>query len=219
MNITYPANSPATPRKADWRAQAVCKGADNDAWFPHPTNTLAVQAAKQACFTCPVMFSCAQHALTRRIDDGVWGGLTESQRATIQRKASIGALDDPGTVRRLVLETLRDEMNPTRSLRDVWNDRTYPLPDGHIGWHGDSPSFSVRGHSYTPKQLSYLLDRGHKADGPVWRACEVVECVNPRHLADGPERVQRKKQAEETARLAALAAEAAAELVAVKVAV
>jgi hypothetical protein len=210
--ITYPAAAPETARKNDWRAKAICRGADNDAWFPHPTNALAVHHAKQACFTCPVMFLCAQHALTRRIAEGVWGGLAEKQRNSINSQHRADTLHDITVVRKAVLHALRDELNPIRSLRDVWDDRTYPLPGGHIGWRGESSTFSFKGHSYTPKQFAFLLDRGQKADGPVWRTCEVVECVNPRHLADAPERAQRKKQVEETARLAALAAEAVAEL-------
>jgi hypothetical protein len=208
--ITHTATTPEPPRKPDWRTKAICRGADNDAWFPHPTNTHAVQTAKQACFTCPVMFSCAQHALTQRIPDGVWGGLNERQRNSINSTHRADTLHDITVVREAVLHALRDELNPIRSLRDVWDDRSYPLPGGHIGWRGESSTFSFKGQSYTPKQLAFLLDRGQKAYGPVWRTCEVVECVNPRHLADSPERALRKKRAEEAAQLAELAAEAAA---------
>lgn len=212
MTITYPARYPDSARKTDWSADAVCKGADNDAWFPHPTNTLAVQAAKQDCFRCPVMFACAQTALTRRINDGVWGGLSEKQRNSITSQHRADTLHDIAVVRDAVLHALRDELNPLRSLRDVWEERTHPLPGGHLGWRGESSSISYRNVSYTPKQLAFLLDRGHKADGPVCRTCPVVECVNPRHLADSTERRARKQQIEETARLAALAAEATADL-------
>lgn len=200
-----------TGRTTDWRTKAVCRGADNDAWFPHPTNIPAVRTAKQACFTCPAIFDCARHALTRRIADGVWGGLSESQRNSITSQHRADSLHNLTTVRTAVLHALRDELSPIRSLRDVWNERTYTLPGGHIGWRGDSGSFSFKGHAYTPKQLAFLLDRGHKAAGMVRRMCEVVECVNPLHIADSQERQQRKKAEEEAAARAAVRAQCAAE--------
>lgn len=213
----YTGAVPDTRRTPDWRAKAVCKGDDTDTWFPQAANTLGVLAAKEACFGCPVMLACAQHALTHRIDDGVWGGLSEAQRTKIHGQYRDAALTDPATVRTAVLHVLRDELNPVQSLRDLWEERTHPLPGGHIGWQGDSGSFSFKGRSYTPGQLAFLLDRGYKAKGITRRTCEVVGCVNPRHLADNAERYQQRKQAEETAARAALAAEVAAELAAVKV--
>jgi hypothetical protein len=202
----YTGSVPDTRRKTDWRDTAVCRTLKADAWFPHPTNATAVQAAKAACFGCPAMLDCAQYALTRRIPEGVWGGLSEAQRTALLKRHRSRDLDDPDTVRTAVLATLREELNPVNSLRDLWEDRTYPLPGGHIGWQGDSGSFSFRGHVLTPKQLAFLVDRGHKAVGIVRRTCAVVECVNPRHIADNQERYQQKKAAEEAAARAALVA-------------
>lgn len=209
----YTGQTPDTPRPVDWRAKAVCRE-QGDLWFPLPGNTIAVHVAKQACFTCPVMLACGQHALTRGITDGVWGGLSEGQRAALQRKHPAAVLDDPAAAGAVILAALRNELNPVQSLRDLWNDRTRVLPGGHIGWTGDSGSFSHRGHTYTPKQLAFLLDRGHKATGIVRRVpeCQVVECVSPRHLADNAERYQRKLALEETVRRAALAAAVEAEM-------
>lgn len=201
MTITYPARYPAASRTPDWRATAVCRGAENDAWFPHPTNALAVQAAKQGCFACPVMFHCAQTALVQRIDDGVWGGLSEKQRNSITSQNRADTLHDISVVRAAVLHALRHELNPTQSLRDIWEQRTYEMAGGHIGWRGESTTFSFKGHSYTPKQVSFFLDRGHKAAGVVRRIpeCLVVECVNPRHLLDNTERHLRKRAEQEAA--------------------
>lgn len=204
--ITYPVRFPDTRRKTDWRDKAACRGAENDAWFPHPTNLAAVQTAKQACFGCPVIFLCARHALTRREPEGVWGGLSERQRNSITSQHRADTLTNLDTVRNAVLHALRNELNPIRNLRDVWDERSYPMAGGHIGWRGDSGSFSFRGHVYTPKQLAFLLDRGHKAVGSARRTCEVVECVNPRHLADKAERYQQKQAAEEATVRAALVA-------------
>lgn len=196
----YTGAVPETKRKPDWRDKATCRGNENDAWFPQPGDTTAVRDAKSGCFGCPVMFQCAQYALRTGQDAGVWGGLSEGQRTTLQKKHRRTEFDELGTVRTAVLAALHEELNPTRTLRDLWDDRTRSLPGGHIGWTGDSGSFSFHGHVYTPKQLSFVIDRGHKAVGIVRRIpeCSVVECVNPRHLADNAERFQRK-QAEERA--------------------
>ncbi len=112
-------------------------------------------------------------------------------------------------MRTAVHAALREELNPLSSLRDVWEDRTFPLPGGHVGWRGDSGSFSFRGHTLTPKQLAFLIDRGHKADGNVRRrtaVCPVVDCVNPRHLADNTERAQHKQAVADTVARTELAA-------------
>ncbi|MFG3276191.1 WhiB family transcriptional regulator [Streptomyces luteogriseus] len=199
---------PEMKRKADWRDQSACRDQDPEGWFPSATNGHAVKAAKGYCFACPVMVQCAQFALRTRQDVGVWGGLSEGQRTTLVKKHRTGAFEHLDTVRGLVLASLRQELNPIHSIRDLWEDRTHDLPGGHIGWKGDTGSFSFDGHVYTPKQLSFLLDRGHKAAGIVRRLpeCPVVECVNPRHLADNEERYQRK-QAEEHAAAQAAARE------------
>jgi hypothetical protein len=201
----YQGSTPETKRKADWRDDAACRGSNNDAWFPQPGSLQGVRAAKDVCFACPVIFQCAQFALRTRQDDGVWGGLSEGQRTNLIKKRRTADFENLDSVRRLVLNSLRQELNPIGSLRDLWDEHTHDLPGGHIGWKGESSSFTFRGISYTPKQLAFLLDRGHKAVGIVRRVpeCPVVECVNPRHLADNHERWQRKQNEEHAAAQAA----------------
>jgi hypothetical protein len=199
---------PAAKRKPDWRDNAACRTKNPELWFPNPGNVTAVRDAKAACFGCPVMYQCAQGALVRGEETGVWGGLSEGQRTTIRKKYRLHQLQNLGTVRKAVNEALDPELNPTETLRDVWEKHTRTLPGGHIGWSGPSGSFSFRGFPTTPKQLAFLLDRGHKADGIVRRTCEVVECVNPRHMLDNEERIQQKVAADQ-ARLEALEADLA----------
>lgn len=186
-----------TPRKPDWRDNGACNGHNPERWFPKPGNNLAIQAAKTLCFGCPAIFHCAQHALTKGEDHGVWGGLSERQRNTIRKKYKVHQLQDLGTVKTAVSVALTDELNPTSTLRDLWDDNTQPMAGGHIAWRGTSTSFSFRGVPWTPKQLSFYLDRGHKAVGIIRRApeCPVIECVNPRHLMDNEERCLRKQLA------------------------
>ncbi|MFE0800120.1 WhiB family transcriptional regulator [Streptomyces sp. NPDC058812] len=203
---------PETKRKKDWRDQAACRGADSDAWFPNPTNMVGVQAAKTGCFACPVMLDCAQYALRTRQETGVWGGLSEGQRTTLYKRHRTADFDNPPLVRDVVYRALHQELNPILSLRDVWDSRSYQLPGGHIGWRGESKNIAFHGVTYTPKQVAFLVDRGHKPVGIVRRLpeCPVVECVNPRHIADNEERYLRK-QAEEQAAAQAAALDAAAE--------
>lgn len=206
----YTGSTPSHPRKPDWRDNATCASLDPEIWFPQPGDTAAVHEAKQHCFGCPVMTDCARYALQTRQMTGVWGGLSEQQRNTLLKRRT----PNPDTVSAVVHQILREELNPITSLRELWEDRTYPLPGkgGHIGWRADNESsyFNFQGHRYTPRRLAFLLDRGHKPVGIVRRTpeCPVIECVNPRHVADGKERFDRK-QAEQRAALAALEAAAA----------
>lgn len=204
----YNGSVPAGKRKPDWRDNSACRNQDPERWFPLPGNTTAVRAAKAVCFGCPVMYPCAQGALIRGEETGVWGGLSEGQRTSIRKKYKIGQLENLDTVRTAVDNALRPELNPTETLRDLWDQYTHTLPGGHIGWHGPvGGSFSFRGRAITPKQLAFQIDRGHKAVGILRRApeCPVMECVNPRHLLDNQERFQRKRAAEEAAARAAAA--------------
>lgn len=193
----YTGAVPDTERATDWRDTAVCRGSNTDHWFPAAGNTIAVQAAKANCFACPAMLQCAQFALTTSQDEGVWGGLSEGQRTTIRKKYKLPQLRNLKTVEHAVYQVLDAELNPARTLRDLWDERTYPLPDGHLGWRGASQAFSFHGMPWTPKQLSFFLDRGHKAVGNVRRTCPVEECIHPQHLADNEERRQRQRAAAE----------------------
>jgi WhiB family transcriptional regulator, redox-sensing transcriptional regulator len=70
----------------EWQASGACRGADGELFF-HPENargsarTRRESAAKRVCGSCPVVHQCREHALETREPYGVWGGLTESERA------------------------------------------------------------------------------------------------------------------------------------------
>ena len=195
----YTGSVPDTERAVDWRDRAACRGSQTDRWFPTAANALAVQTAKASCFGCPSLLQCAQFALTTSQEEGVWGGLSEGQRNTIRKKYKIHELRDLNTVKTAVYAVLHAELNPGQTLRDLWDEQTYPLPGGHLGWRGASPSFSFQGIPMTPKQLSFFLDRGHKAVGIVRRTCPVVECVHPQHVMDNEERTLRRRAEEDAA--------------------
>jgi WhiB family redox-sensing transcriptional regulator len=70
----------ALAREADrsWMADALCRNADPDAWYP--TAGLPNAWAVAVCNRCTVREQCADYAITINDRHGVWGGLTVEQR-------------------------------------------------------------------------------------------------------------------------------------------
>lgn len=86
-----------------WRLDAECRpgnGYDPETWFPQPqpngsaTNLQRrisalrwaeqVERAKGACRRCPVASACLDYALTNSENEGIWGGLTDDERAALK---------------------------------------------------------------------------------------------------------------------------------------
>jgi WhiB family redox-sensing transcriptional regulator len=60
-------------------------------FFPIGSSGPAVQQLQQAkavCGRCAVQSLCLEWALLARIDDGVWGGLSEDERRTLRRRTA-----------------------------------------------------------------------------------------------------------------------------------
>lgn len=71
-----------------WQEHAACQGADQQLFFhpQHERGTLRRQrdrAAKMICARCSVRPDCADYAVRAQEPYGVWGGLTEEDRAMI----------------------------------------------------------------------------------------------------------------------------------------
>ena len=72
----------------DWQILAACRGMDVEIFY-HPARERCRQKnqritqAKAVCQTCPVITECATWALQTREPYGVWGGLSEDERADI----------------------------------------------------------------------------------------------------------------------------------------
>jgi WhiB family redox-sensing transcriptional regulator len=70
----------------DWQTAGACRGMDSEAFF-HPPQERAkgrrkrISAAKAVCKACPVIQQCLDHALETREPYGIWGGLSEDERA------------------------------------------------------------------------------------------------------------------------------------------
>jgi WhiB family redox-sensing transcriptional regulator len=68
---------------ADWPLKAACRGGDPDALF---VEGAAQRSARRICQGCAVRYECLVEALDHRIQSGVWGGLTESERRRLLRR-------------------------------------------------------------------------------------------------------------------------------------
>ena len=78
------------PTLGRWVVQAACRGADTNLFFPERGDVDAVRAAKAICASCPVLESCRRHALATPRERGIWGGLTDSERAKVRQQARNG---------------------------------------------------------------------------------------------------------------------------------
>ena len=72
----------------DWQTQAACRGMDITVFFHPPDERNAARerraaAAKAICHVCPATAACRQHALQAREPYGIWGGLSENERASV----------------------------------------------------------------------------------------------------------------------------------------
>jgi len=76
-----------TPPRDDysWQTDASCRGVDSDLFFPATEEEAGT--AKAICETCPVRLACLAFALERNERFGVWGGLTEKERAGLSPAA------------------------------------------------------------------------------------------------------------------------------------
>ena len=71
-------------REQHWRAGAACKDFDTEVFFP--VTDEGATLALSVCASCPVRADCLDWAILTRQDDGVWGGMTETQRKRERRR-------------------------------------------------------------------------------------------------------------------------------------
>ncbi|MDQ4057665.1 MAG: WhiB family transcriptional regulator [Actinomycetota bacterium] len=78
--------------RLDWQEQAACRDYDNVLFFgpDHGESELEKQAretrAKSVCQTCPVIEPCLEFAMETNQKYGIWGGLTDKERASLKRR-------------------------------------------------------------------------------------------------------------------------------------
>jgi WhiB family transcriptional regulator, redox-sensing transcriptional regulator len=84
------------PVDETWKDGAVCADEDPVLWFPNEEGQRlydrAVRAlttqARAICNRCPVQKNCLEYAIKTDARHGMWGGLTEHERAKLTRKRS-----------------------------------------------------------------------------------------------------------------------------------
>lgn len=93
--LTQPrtAAAPDRPARSGWQRQAACGDLDGAWFFPADREPADVRAARTAraksvCALCPVVSDCLAYALSVREPFGIWGGLTEAERAAALRARS-----------------------------------------------------------------------------------------------------------------------------------
>ena len=67
-----------------WQSHASCRGLDPELFFPAEDEPAPVKAI---CEACPVRFSCLAFALDRGERYGIWGGLTPTERKSLDPAA------------------------------------------------------------------------------------------------------------------------------------
>jgi WhiB family redox-sensing transcriptional regulator len=77
-----------------WQLDAACRGMETDLFFhPYgerdPSRSRRVQQAKAICTECPVRLRCAEHAVRVGEVYGVWGGLSEEERAELRTRGGL----------------------------------------------------------------------------------------------------------------------------------
>ena len=129
-------NSLIPPPPGPWRADALCAQVDGDIFFP-PKNG-SPGPAKMVCGQCPVIGECRLYALTNRLQDGVWGGLTPRERARVlSGKAKL-----PPVV------PVKQPTIPVLYLAKLKPAEPSPLPPAKPVRHAEPEHGTYQGHSW-----------------------------------------------------------------------
>lgn len=67
-----------------WMDEGVCKETDPELFFADEGWGMT-ENARFLCSTCPVMDTCREYAIRQAGLEGVWGGLTHSERVALRR--------------------------------------------------------------------------------------------------------------------------------------
>lgn len=183
----YTGAVPTAARSADWRDNAACRDEDSELFFPKGNEghwLLIIEQAKTICRRCPVADACLNFALTEGIPSGIFGGLTEQERAGLRRSVRRGR-----TAAEDVTAKAAEARQPrrTRTLQSLYDEHTTPMAGGHLAWTGGTQQY-VNNRRYSPWQIAFIVGRGHEPHGPVRSDCGHPKCVLPAHLADMTER-------------------------------
>ena len=73
----------------EWRAEAACRSAEPDLFFPIGSTGPAVdqiEAAKRVCNQCEAIEACLEFALATNQESGVWGATSEDERRKLRKQ-------------------------------------------------------------------------------------------------------------------------------------
>lgn len=70
----------------DWKDAAACRDRDPRIFFPEEGDRAGEELALSICAECPVTDVCLEYAAENRIEDGIWGGKLEWERARRRRR-------------------------------------------------------------------------------------------------------------------------------------
>ncbi len=85
---------PPVAESWDWQLEAACRGMGVENFYHPPaerrtTKQRRINQAKAICGGCPVLEQCRRHALSSLEPYGIWGGLSEEDRAALLGIASL----------------------------------------------------------------------------------------------------------------------------------
>lgn len=69
----------------DWTAQAACRGADPELFFPERGKDPRIKQAYAFCERCPVPDECAVYAQETGSEYGIWGGQLQGHDVRLKR--------------------------------------------------------------------------------------------------------------------------------------
>jgi WhiB family redox-sensing transcriptional regulator len=74
----------------NWRDRALCLNEDPELFFPSSEHRSSrqLEEAKAVCAACPVRRDCLQSAVKIGVAHGVWGGLSELELRSLNRRLS-----------------------------------------------------------------------------------------------------------------------------------
>lgn len=87
----------------EWQYQGACRDLNPEMFF-HPDGERGPRrrnrenAAKAVCASCPVIAACRAHALAVQEPYGIWGGLSEDDRAAILERQGVTPLTIPAAM-------------------------------------------------------------------------------------------------------------------------
>lgn len=105
------------PEGQEWRPGALCRDEDPDLFYSDKTTDQ--RRAKATCLGCAARKACLNDAITMQRPDGIWGGMTHTERQLYVRYRDDLAQVDSGALGSLSAMTKAMMMGRVRRMIDV----------------------------------------------------------------------------------------------------